>query len=98
MTVRTMESQLEIEAPRFAEITDTFRGSLQSDGEFEVHWEEEDPGYSSARATLHGRFVGDAFTATEAFELVLFDSTLIELLGSDHCETTALWKGGRIRP
>jgi hypothetical protein len=98
MTVRTMESQLEIEAPRIAEITDIFRGSLQSDGEFELHWEEESPGFSSARATLRGRFVGDAFTAMEAGELVLFDPTLSELLGSDHCETTVLWEGERIRP
>jgi hypothetical protein len=72
------------------------RGVIEADGEFQLHWEEDNPGFASESIRLDGRFVGDALTAIERSETVFIDPRLIELFGSERCETTIRWEGERV--
>ena len=98
LTVRRTNRSLEFEFTTSPSTTVVFRGSINEDGEFEMRWEREEPGFANERSTLEGSFVGDAFTATETTVIDFLDPGLIEIFGTDRCETVMRWEGERLQP
>lgn len=98
MTFRTTGGSLELEFMTSPTTTLLFSGALQEDGDFEIQRNTLDPGFFNDRSLLIGRFVEDTFTATETNELDILDPGLIELMGTDRCESVMHWEGERTQP
>jgi hypothetical protein len=96
VTFHATGSVLELEIPASFGLELSLMGSLQSGGDFQVHWEHEEPGFSSETTSVQGRFSGDFLTAIQSSEVVYLDPEFIEIFGIERCASTIRWEGERV--
>jgi hypothetical protein len=95
IAIRNAEDALEVDVPVPSVGILDLVGTIDSDGGFEVRREIDDPPLSRETIVVAGSFSGDSFTAVESSTVVFLDPFLIELFGSDHCDTVVGWEGER---